>query len=226
MIFKPELVRLVMQGKKTATRRLANGAPCRYEPGNDYAVQPGRGKPAVGRIMVLDVDRQLLGDLTFKDALAEGFRTTADFARYWMLLHETGYQPNGATADELVERWLSRHGDSEVWAITFELARRIEVAVDDTPLYLHRRVHRGLTTDASNRALGEPEVLDDKLRHRSHTAASRAAKERDRANVRRAAALAAVVRAEAAAALDEGVDPAELEECIERQLRALRRRAA
>lgn len=131
MIFKPELVALVLKGKKTATRRIANGRDaCRYRVGRDYAVQPGRGKPQVARITITDVERQALRQLTFDDAIAEGFRTRAEFARYWMRLHELGYEPSGATADQLLDHWIERHGDTQVWAIRFEL-----VVLPTPPLY-------------------------------------------------------------------------------------------
>ena len=39
--------------QKNQTRRTANSLTPRYRVGKTYAIQPGRGKPAVGRIRIL-----------------------------------------------------------------------------------------------------------------------------------------------------------------------------
>lgn len=79
MIFKPELVTLILAGNKTQTRRPVlyglNGKviPCRYKVGHTYAVQPGRGKRQVARIEILEVRRESWGAISEPDAIAEGF---------------------------------------------------------------------------------------------------------------------------------------------------------
>lgn len=128
MIFKPELVEKILTGRKTVTRRpvktTANGvgkatvqtplnllAPCRYEPGKDYALQPGRGKKAVARIRVLSVRRQRLGigfDGGFEEARREGFSSWNAFADYWIALYDS------YDSEQLVDR------------IEFELVRDTE----------------------------------------------------------------------------------------------------
>lgn len=173
MIFNPpELARLVAKGKKTVTRRIFNGKPCSYRVGQDYAVQTGPDKDELCRIRVLDRERQLLGSLTYEDAIAEGFRTRADFARSWMGLHDKRYCIDELTADELVALWLERHGDTRVWVITFELKRPLTLIVPDVPLYLHRTRHE-VTTDARYKVAGEPEVMGVEVRHRSIVMARR-----------------------------------------------------
>lgn len=87
MIFRPELAKLIKQGKKSQTRRMIDSRTCRYRPGKAYALQPGRGKSAIGRITVTDVREERLGDISFQDARREGFRTTGDFFDYWQSLH-------------------------------------------------------------------------------------------------------------------------------------------
>lgn len=106
MIFGKTLVKPVLEGRKTQTRRLVKPGEleCYYRPGRKYAVQSGRGKPAIARITVLDVRRQRLGDLTFDDARAEGFRSRDAFFAYWTDLH--------GHVDQ----------DLEVWAIRFCIA--------------------------------------------------------------------------------------------------------
>lgn len=102
MIFKPEMVEKILAGQKTVTRRpvkfkmeLPPGAPapvkveqdCRYEVGETYAVQPGRGQKAVARIRILSVSRELLLALNTLDARREGFDGGPEFAAYWTKLY-------------------------------------------------------------------------------------------------------------------------------------------
>ncbi len=105
MIFRAPLFDLVLEGRKTQTRRVAAYEPCRYVVGRDYAVQPGRGKKAVARIRVLAVRMEAVGAITPADARAEGFDTPQDFRDYWNELH--GWY--------MAERL--------VWVIDFELER-------------------------------------------------------------------------------------------------------
>ena len=107
MIFGPELARLVVAGLKTETRRLVEGDPeravCRYKVGRTYAVRPGRTKGGSGRIRILSVSRERLGDIDHRDARLEGFPTVGRFFDYWRTLH--------GRVDP----------DAQVWAIRFEL---------------------------------------------------------------------------------------------------------
>lgn len=128
MIFRPELVRKIAAGKKTQTRRpvKAGEAQCRYRPGRDYAVQPGRGKPARFRIQVLAVKSTTLGAITFEEAKAEGFRTRDEFLDYWRELY--------GDVDE----------DQMVWAIAF-------VRIGDTPRLMAARAGQGEMDPDGNR---------------------------------------------------------------------------
>lgn len=94
MLFKPDLCAKVLAGEKTQTRRpvkWAAGAlvsveppiPCQYRVGRDYAVQPGRGQKAVGRIRVLEVARVCVESIDGWDAVAEGFESRAAFLDWW-----------------------------------------------------------------------------------------------------------------------------------------------
>lgn len=123
MIFRPELAKLVLQQRKSQTRRIADGPVCRYEVGKSYAVQPGRGKKAVCRITVTDVHLERLGAISLKDARREGFRTTGEFFDYWRGLHRTVNE------------------SLPVWVISFVLGDHSE-----TDRFLDRRVHRTYTT--------------------------------------------------------------------------------
>lgn len=119
MIFSPELAEKVLSGEKTVTRRpakpkvmgavfgggdlipkfTADGA-CRYRPGKDYAVQPGRGKKAIGRILILDVRLEPVGNIQgdWQEARCEGFEDPSFFIAYWRKLYGS-YNP-----DQLVHR--------------------------------------------------------------------------------------------------------------------------
>lgn len=114
MLMKPELARLVLTGRKTQTRRLAHGNTF-YRAGRSYPLErlarraemsdvervrmdrPNprrRGRPprvAIGRLDILDVRLEALGTIGYDDARAEGFRTPADFRRYWLGLHDRAW---------------------------------------------------------------------------------------------------------------------------------------
>ena len=129
MIFTPQLARAVADGRKTQTRRTVKAdKPCRYKEGHDYAVQPGRGKPAICRLNVLEVREEPLGDITHRDAKAEGFRNTAAFKAYWVRLHDREWAEEHEEESEAVDRFNARHAHRLVHVIRFELA--------DVPRYL------------------------------------------------------------------------------------------
>lgn len=110
MIFKPELVEKVLAREKTVTRRPVKyedtgfeirAMPCRYKVGRTYALQPGRGKKAVGRILIVDVRRVRLGVAATwprAEANREGFRVWRDLMNYWTGLYGS-YDPT-----QLVDR--------------------------------------------------------------------------------------------------------------------------
>ena len=128
MIFQ-RTYQLILDGRKTQTRRAIKledramygadgrviaienrnsaGRPfMRYRVGARYAVQPGRGRDAVGRIELLEIrhcDRA--GVINDQDARAEGFESADEFRRTYSAI-------NGAAAL-----------DEPCWALTF---RRVE----------------------------------------------------------------------------------------------------
>lgn len=91
MNFRPELAAKVMAGEKTVTRRLVSDNPaspwwkerCGLVPGRTYAVCPGRGKRAIGRVLVTDATLMQLGVLTDEEARAEGFADSIAFRKAW-----------------------------------------------------------------------------------------------------------------------------------------------
>jgi hypothetical protein len=94
VIFSGGLHELVLDGRKTVTRRpVREGVPCQYVEGRDYAVQPGRGKFSQGRIRVLLVSREPVGDVDDDDARAEGFEDAEQFFEKWEQLYGAGFDP-------------------------------------------------------------------------------------------------------------------------------------
>lgn len=87
MNFRPELADKVMSGEKTVTRRLVSDNPrspwfvgcCSLRRGHSYAVCPGRGKNAIGRVIVNDCHLGPLGHLDDDEARSEGFDSALDF---------------------------------------------------------------------------------------------------------------------------------------------------
>lgn len=95
MNFRPELAEKVLAGEKTVTRRIGSNNPrspwwigaCTLTPGKDYAVCPGRGQHALGRVTVESVTGELLGELSDDEARAEGFEDAAAFTVAWCAIH-------------------------------------------------------------------------------------------------------------------------------------------
>ena len=127
MIFKDKLCQKVLDGTKTQTRRLVKGGDytwrngvstaitevcdfhnrLKWKLGRTYAVQPGRGKHAVGRIGIRRIRRECLNAINHDDAQAEGVgRSIAAFAELWDSIHPKG------------KRWID---NPEVWVLEFKL---------------------------------------------------------------------------------------------------------
>jgi len=136
MIFQPRFVRLIFKGRKTQTRRPVKEGEthCRYKKGRTYAVQRGKGKAAVAKIKILSVEMERLGDICYKDARREGFKTR----------------------DEFKESWKDIYGeydaDQEVWAISFALEA-------DEVLLLAADSSHGYTDEPRYALEGEPEAV-------------------------------------------------------------------
>jgi hypothetical protein len=103
--FQPELAAKVMTGEKTVTRRQMSDNPrspwfrdqCRLVEGRTYAVCPGRGKHAIGRVSVTSVQMTLLHNIDGDEACLEGFATREDFVEAWKAI-------NGSFLDDAVWR--------------------------------------------------------------------------------------------------------------------------
>jgi hypothetical protein len=98
MNFKPELAEKVMAGEKTVTRRLVSENPnspwaasgCRLKVGHSYAVCPGRGKNAIGRVVVRRAPLEMLtATLDDADAIREGFPHRVAFEQAWKQINRS-----------------------------------------------------------------------------------------------------------------------------------------
>lgn len=140
MLFTPSNAKLVMTGAKTQTRRekhpgdtaimkdgkivaVERNKRLLWEIGRSYAVQPGRGKPGIGRVWLTEIRGQNLWDISDKDICDElGCPTTwpgpgpepyqrnlwAAFATLWDSINRRGHQ------------WSD---NPKVWALTIELPK-------------------------------------------------------------------------------------------------------
>jgi len=151
MIFKDELCQRVLDGTKTQTRRLVKEGDflvhwpmtcvfgekgLRFRVNQTYAVQPGRGKHAVGRIGIIKIRREKLQEISHEDIGAEGL------TQVFPVLMNTSYLMTGAKDKNELKRilfraefaglWDSIHpkgkrwiDNPEVWVLEFELAERV-----------------------------------------------------------------------------------------------------
>lgn len=104
MQFKPAMVKAILEGRKTVTRRPADVYDRRWGPAGDYnivdrngraiygkgrsyAVQPGRGQVGVARIQIDHIDLGYLHEMKPSDALREGFADLDGFRRIWRELY-------------------------------------------------------------------------------------------------------------------------------------------
>jgi len=143
----------VLNGSKTQTRRIIKPDQCLsssslYEPysavvqrlqgynwkdvyrvGVDYAVQPGRGKPAVARIRITDIRREDVRDISFEDAKAEGFASATHFLLVWTQMHDSKIYNRYPTTGQIslaLEQCVIQERPVErytAWALTFELVQ-------------------------------------------------------------------------------------------------------
>lgn len=95
MIFRQSLVDAILRGDKTATRRLAVDNPnspwwrggCPLKVGRSFAVQAGRGQPAIARAIPDRVAMERLGAATHTDAKREGFPNLQSFFEEWQAIN-------------------------------------------------------------------------------------------------------------------------------------------
>lgn len=107
-------------------RRL--GGKLRWQVGNIYAIQPGRGKQAIARFRLLDIKLEDVRNISLKDARAEGYKNEIEFWRVWCGFHDPkgiGELENLATTSMvgLITGWESTRPANcyQAWVLTFEV---------------------------------------------------------------------------------------------------------
>lgn len=63
-------------------------ARAKWVVGRTYAVQPGRGKKQVGRILLTEIRREDVREISFDDVRREGFVSKVQFFEVWMQMHD------------------------------------------------------------------------------------------------------------------------------------------
>jgi hypothetical protein len=83
-LFKRELLRKVLEGQKTQTRRIHKVT---LKPGRTYAARCTRFEKAQARILITAARQEKLGDITQEDARKEGFTSPEAFKQAWTEMH-------------------------------------------------------------------------------------------------------------------------------------------
>jgi hypothetical protein len=84
MLFKERLLKKVLRGQKTQTRRTHKRT---LKPGRVYGIRSSYfGKPE-GHIKILRTFKQRLGDISLEDVQKEGFKTLEEFQREWIKIN-------------------------------------------------------------------------------------------------------------------------------------------
>jgi len=140
MLFIQILCEKIFTGLKTQTRRVVlpnqvaetdehgtilriyqdtpKGRRLKWEVGRTYAICPGRGKPAQGRIQLIGIRREFLQDITVEDIKAEGIipqpiilNISTAYRGAWIHLWNTINQQRGYG-------WST---NPEVWVLCFQV---------------------------------------------------------------------------------------------------------
>ena len=163
MQFKPELAQKILLNLKTQTRRTVKAGehlvirengdkavfsvdPLRLKwlTGQTYAIQPGRGKKAIGYFTLLDIQQERVQNISETDAIAEGVdkNCLGDWencpgclkqeyciaeGEYHHYLRDLDDFPAYSATESFLSLFESINGaaalDKEVWVLTFEVVK-------------------------------------------------------------------------------------------------------
>lgn len=90
----------VLRGEKTQTRR--TWPKQRVKVGDVCQLRQGRYKWLPQHVVITDVRRELLGDMTEADARAEGCKSLAEFQQVWNMIYSSKNIPWTAEQDSWV----------------------------------------------------------------------------------------------------------------------------
>lgn len=96
-IFKRKHLDLVLEGKKTQTRRVHKQL---WTVGRTYGIRDRWFSKPVGRILILRRFRQRLGDISLEDVRKEGYPTPEEFKKAWIEIYGAGKPEQIVTAYE------------------------------------------------------------------------------------------------------------------------------
>lgn len=87
MLFKKYHIKLILEGKKTQTRRTGKR---RYKVGRTYRIQRQWFKWTDIKILITRRFEQRLGDISPTDTKKEGYRNIWEFVKAWEEIHGPG----------------------------------------------------------------------------------------------------------------------------------------
>lgn len=107
---------------------VCNGKRTVYQVGKDYAVQPGRTKPAIARIRITGIRREDVREIDLEDVVAEGFKYEGEFLYTWCSMHDPkGYSEyfKQRVYPQQPAVFLKSRPDNryQAWALTFEVVK-------------------------------------------------------------------------------------------------------
>ena len=107
ILFKPEHAKLILEGKKTQTRRIWKKP--RVKVGNIYKAKTRLySKDSFALIKITGLRREKLREISLEDVKKEGFESLGEFMNAWMRIHGD---------------W---NPDEEVYVVDFEMLRKNE----------------------------------------------------------------------------------------------------
>jgi len=149
MQFSQYSIDKIFAGQKTQTRRIVkpgdtfdgglivhHNGRIKYQVEQTYAICPGRGKPQIARFRLLSIRREDVRQISYADALAEGFDSEEAFLNVWVRMHDTpmmgyplvlgvnqfnAYKVNTDFWYEILSRPAERY---DAWALKFELIKK------------------------------------------------------------------------------------------------------
>ncbi len=109
LLFKPEHVKPILEGRKTQTRRVWKKP--RVKVGSIHKAKTRMfSKDYFALLKITGLRKERLGDITEEDVRAEGGYTVQEFKKVWERIHNS---------------W---NPEQEVWVVEFEVVKRVHEA--------------------------------------------------------------------------------------------------
>ena len=85
ILFKPDMIEAIIQGRKTETRRKGQR---RWKIGSTHQVRRAMLERSLIIVKITDLQHEPLGEITETDAIAEGFQSRQHFFEKWINIHD------------------------------------------------------------------------------------------------------------------------------------------